>query len=135
MTTCDLLIDAGTLHGHLGQPEWIVFDCRHDLSSPDAGRQAYQASHIPGAVNRFFILNLNPDGRFKSAQALREDFTQLLGRYAANDVVHQCGSGVSACHNLLAMEIAGLQGAALYPGSWSEWSTDPTRPAVLGSTG
>lgn len=91
-----------------------------------------RAGHIPGALNRFFQHNLASDGRFKPAQELRREFTALLGAGTGAAVVHQCGSGVSACHNLLAMEVAGLTGSALYPGSWSEWSSDPARPAALG---
>jgi len=90
------------------------------------------AGHIPGASNRFFKDNLQADGRFKPAAALREDFAALLGAHAPAEVVHQCGSGVTACHNLLAMEFAGLGGSQLYPGSWSEWSSDPTRPVARG---
>ena len=89
-----------------------------------------QAGHIPGAKHRFFKDNLGPDGRFKSAQTLRAEFTQLLGNTSATEVVHQCGSGVTACHNLFAMEYAGLGTALLYPGSWSEWSSDPSRPVA-----
>ena len=89
--------------------------------------------HIPGAINRFFKLNLNEDGTFKSASVLQQEFKLLLRDYAGRQVVHQCGSGVTACHNLLAMEIAGLSGSILYPGSWSEWCSDPERPMVLGS--
>ncbi len=91
-----------------------------------------QAGHIPGALNRFFKDNLAPDGRFKPAARLRAEFEPLLGRQGAGRVVHQCGSGVTACHNLLAMEVAGLGTAALYPGSWSEWSADPSRPIARG---
>ncbi|MBT9457586.1 MAG: sulfurtransferase [Burkholderiaceae bacterium] len=90
------------------------------------------AGHIPGASNRFFKDNLQADGRFKPAAALREDFAALLGAHAPAEVVHQCGSGVTACHNLLAMELAGLGGSQLYPGSWSEWSSDPSRPVARG---
>ena len=86
--------------------------------------------HIPGAKNRFFKNNLEPDGRFKAASALRDEFTALID--TAPRSIMQCGSGVTACHNLLAMEVAGLSGAALYPGSWSEWSSDPTRPVAIG---
>lgn len=88
--------------------------------------------HIPGALNRPLQLNLRPDGRFKPAEVLREEFTALLSGKNAATVVHSCGSGVSACHNLLAMEHAGLAGASLYPGSWSEWCADPTRPVARG---
>jgi thiosulfate/3-mercaptopyruvate sulfurtransferase len=90
------------------------------------------AGHIPGAVNRFFRDNLATDGRFKPAAQLRAEFAQLLGRDAPEVTVHQCGSGVTACHNVLAMEHAGLPGSALYPGSWSEWSADPVRPIAVG---
>ena len=88
--------------------------------------------HIPGAVNRPLQLNLRPDGRFKPAEVLREEFTALLAGRNPASVVHSCGSGVSACHNLLAMEHAGLAGASLYPGSWSEWCADPARPIARG---
>jgi thiosulfate/3-mercaptopyruvate sulfurtransferase len=83
--------------------------------------------HIPGALNRFFKHNLSA-GQLKSPEALRAEFTALLGNTSASNVIHQCGSGVSACHNLLAMEVAGLPGSRLYVGSWSEWCTDPKRP-------
>ncbi len=89
------------------------------------------AGHIPGAKNRFFKDNLQADGRFKAADELRGDFGALIK--SPDTTIAQCGSGVSACHNLLAMEIAGLPGAALYPGSWSEWSSDPARPVATGT--
>ena len=88
------------------------------------------AGHIPGALNRFFKDNHGADGRFKPAAQLHADFAALLGTHAAAGTVHQCGSGVTACHNLLAMEHAGLTGSALYPGSWSEWSSDRSRPVA-----
>jgi len=91
------------------------------------------AGHIPGAMHRFFKDNLAPDGRFKSAQELRAEYTRLgLGETAGPAVVHQCGSGVTACHNLLAMAHAGFADTALYPGSWSEWCADPARPVARG---
>jgi thiosulfate/3-mercaptopyruvate sulfurtransferase len=91
------------------------------------------AGHIPGATNRPYAQNLNPDGTFKAAAALRAEFGALIGDRTLGTVVHQCGSGVTACHNLLAMEIAGLAGSKLYPGSWSEWVADPARPVATGS--
>ena len=91
-----------------------------------------QAGHIPGARNRFFKDNLDASGRFKPAATLHAEFAPLLGMANAADVVHQCGSGVTACHNLLAMEVAGFSGSALYAGSWSEWSSDPNRPLAKG---
>lgn len=90
------------------------------------------AGHIPGAANRHYALNLETGGRFKSPQRLREEFDALLGGHPPADVVHMCGSGVTACHNLLAMAHAGLDGARLYAGSWSEWSADPARPVARG---
>lgn len=89
------------------------------------------AGHIPGARNRFFKDNLGADGRFKPASQLRGEFDTLLAGRGGDAVVHQCGSGVSACHNLLAMAHAGLDGGRLYPGSWSEWSADPARPVAV----
>lgn len=89
-----------------------------------------QAGHIPGAHNRFFKNNLGPDGRFLPADQLRAQF-EALG-VPPERIVHQCGSGVTAAHNLLAMEAAGLTGSQLYPGSWSEWSADPARPVAKG---
>jgi thiosulfate/3-mercaptopyruvate sulfurtransferase len=90
------------------------------------------AGHIPGARNRPYLENLDAEGRFKAAAALAADFGALLAGRAPADVVHYCGSGVSACHNLLAMAHAKLDGARLYPGSWSEWCAEPTRPAARG---
>lgn len=86
------------------------------------------AGHIPGAINRPFAGNLGADGFFAPPHELRGAFKALLGNRPAGEVVHQCGSGVTACHNLLAMEVAGLPGSKLYPGSWSEWCADPARP-------
>jgi thiosulfate/3-mercaptopyruvate sulfurtransferase len=84
--------------------------------------------HIPGAKNRFFKDNLHNDGRFKAPEQLRAEFSSVIDD--PKDAIMQCGSGVTACHNLLALEVAGLPGAALYPGSWSEWSADPARPVA-----
>jgi len=86
------------------------------------------AGHIPGARNRFNSDNLTPQGTFKDKEALKSEFLEILGDRNPSEVVHYCGSGVAACHNLLAMDIAGLHGGRLYAGSWSEWSADPKRP-------
>jgi thiosulfate/3-mercaptopyruvate sulfurtransferase len=88
--------------------------------------------HIPGAKNRFFRDNLTDDGHFKPADQLRDEFMAQLAGADPATVVHSCGSGVTACHNLLAMEVAGLTGSRLYAGSWSEWSSDPARPVEQG---
>ena len=90
------------------------------------------AGRIPGAKNRFNSDNLSAAGTFKSPAELKKDFAAVLGRTSPSEVIHYCGSGVSACHNLLAMEIAGLKGGKLYAGSWSEWSADPKRPQERG---
>ena len=117
-------LDAGQLQSRLA--DVLVIDAR----APERYRGEVEpldavAGHIPGAINRFFKDNLQDDGRFKPAEQLRTEFSPLLD---GRPVVHQCGSGVTACHNLLAMELAGLGTTALYPGSWSEWSSDPSRP-------
>ncbi len=90
------------------------------------------AGRIPGALNRFHAANLAPGGTFKPSDELKREFEAALGGREAADVIHSCGSGVTACHNLLAMEHAGLAGSLLYPGSWSEWSADPSRPIARG---
>ncbi len=91
------------------------------------------AGHVPGARNRPSNANLGTDGCFLASEALRSQFQQLLGDGAAAPVVSMCGSGVTACHNLLAMEHAGLRGGRLYVGSWSEWIRDPRRPVAKGT--
>jgi thiosulfate/3-mercaptopyruvate sulfurtransferase len=88
--------------------------------------------HVPGALNRPFADNLGSDGRFKPAAQLREEFAAVLGSTTPSQVVHMCGSGVTACHNLLAMEHAGLHGSRLYAPSWSGWISDPSRPVAKG---
>jgi thiosulfate/3-mercaptopyruvate sulfurtransferase len=85
--------------------------------------------HIPDAINYCFRNNLSSKS-FKSPEQLYKDFVDLLGTKKASEIIHQCGSGVTACHNLLAMELAGLKGSRLYAGSWSEWCADPSRPVA-----
>lgn len=91
-----------------------------------------RAGHIPGSLNRPFAANLKLNGRFKDAAELREDFEDLLEEHDRRRVAHSCGSGVTACHNLFAMELAGLTPGRLYAGSWSEWIRDPDRPIATG---
>lgn len=90
------------------------------------------AGHIPGALNRPSGANMQENGRFKAPEQLRREFEQLLQGRSPEQIVHQCGSGITASHNLFAMELAGLNGSALYPGSWSEWCSEPTRPVERG---
>lgn len=92
------------------------------------------AGHIPGAINWVFEENLDIDGTYLPPEALRENYQALLGGRSPTEVIHVCGSGVTACHNLLAMEIAGLSGSRLYPGSWSEWIRDPKHPIATGDS-
>jgi thiosulfate/3-mercaptopyruvate sulfurtransferase len=89
--------------------------------------------HIPGAVNRFWKLNLDEQGRFKAPERLRAEYQQIFADRAPSDLILQCGSGVTACHDLLALHVAGMPGAALFPGSWSQWVADPLRPVALGA--
>lgn len=108
-----------------------------DARSPDRYRGENETidpvgGHIPGAVNRFFRDNLAADGCFKPAAQLRAEWLTILAGTQPEQVVHQCGSGVSACHNMLAMEIADLPGSRLYAGSWSEWCADAGRPVARG---
>lgn len=91
------------------------------------------AGHVPGALNRPFALNLATDGRFKPVALLRSEWLALLDGHAPGEVVHMCGSGVTAAHNLLAMEHAGLTGSRLYPPSWSGWISDHSRPVATGA--
>lgn len=91
-----------------------------------------KAGHVPGAVNAPFTGNLDERGRFKKAGELKKRFEPAVADASEQQVVHMCGSGVTACHNLLAMEVAGLGDSRLYPGSWSEWITDPKRPMETG---
>ncbi len=110
------VLDARTAERFRGENEPI---------DPVAGR-------IPSARNRFFKLNLNPDLTMRPPLELRREFEALLGEWRPAEVVHQCGSGITACANLLAMEHAGLTGSKLYAGSWSEWIADPARPIARG---
>lgn len=126
-----MLISADELQSRLNDPATPLIDAR----APERYRGEVEpidpvAGHIPGALNRFHKENFNPDLTFKPPEVLRREFLALLGGVPPAQVVHQCGSGVTACVNLFAMEHAGLAGSALYAGSWSEWIADATRPVV-----
>lgn len=114
--TGSLVIDARAAERYRGETETI---------DPVAG-------HIPGAANRFYKLNLKVDGTFRPAGEVRREFEALLAGREAENVAHQCGSGITACANLFAMEYAGLRGSRLYPGSWSEWVAEAKRPVARG---
>jgi len=127
----DMTVDVSAVQKNLGKQ--LLLDARaparyrgeQEPIDPVAGR-------IPGAKNRFNSDNLSAQGTFKSPDELKKEFAVVLGRGSPSEVVHYCGSGVAACHNLLAMEVAGLKGGKLYAGSWSEWSADPKRPQERG---
>ncbi|NOQ76438.1 MAG: sulfurtransferase [Methylococcaceae bacterium] len=125
---CSTLVNAQTLEQELAKNSITLIDAR--------AAERYQgkaepldpvAGHIPKALNRPFQLNLDTQGRFLPATELQQQFSALIGQTPATKVVHMCGSGVTACHNLLAMEIAGLTGSKLYAGSWSEWIRNKNR--------
>lgn len=126
-------VDADAVAAAIGRGDRLVVDAR----SPERFAGAPHAldavaGHIPDAVNAFYQHNLDEHGRFRDAAALHAQWKRTLGTTSPANVIAQCGSGVTAAHNLLAMEIAGLHGAALYPGSWSEWTSDPARPIAAG---
>jgi thiosulfate/3-mercaptopyruvate sulfurtransferase len=125
-------VDVGDVVANLDSKALTVIDARAaDRYRGENETMDAVGGHIPGAKNRFFKDNLGADGRFKSADALRAEWNTLIDSPQA--AVMQCGSGVTACHNLLALEVAGLPGARLYPGSWSEWSSDSSRPVATGA--
>ena len=130
------IVNAERLIEQLSRPHYVLVDAR----VPERYRGEVEpldpvAGHIPGALNRPYGSNLTAAGTFKPADVLREEFARMLGDTPLEEVVHYCGSGVTACHNALAMEAAGLPGTRIYPGSWSEWVSDPARPVAVGDEG
>ena len=126
-------VDVDAVEANLTQPAFAVLDARAAARyRGEVEPMDPVAGHIPGALNRPYLENLGADQRFKPAEQLREAFSSLLSGRSPQYIVHQCGSGATACHNLLAMEVAGLSGSRLYPGSWSEWCADDTRPVARG---
>jgi thiosulfate/3-mercaptopyruvate sulfurtransferase len=128
------LVDSGYVLERLGKPEMLLIDARSEERFAGQNETLDPVGgHIPGAVNRFYFDNLDDAGvYFKPADELRAEFAAILQGRDPRVVVQQCGSGVTACHNLLAMEVAGLAGSALYAGSWSEWCADMSRPVSTG---
>ena len=124
----DMIADVGEVARLVGRSDAMLLDAR----APERYRGDIEPidrvpGHIPGAINYHFLRNVDERGVFRSADALRRDLQQVLGQTPPERVVCYCGSGVTACQNLVALEHAGLHGTRLYPGSWSEWSSDPSR--------
>ena len=128
------MVDSPTLQALLPSPGLCLIDARAaNRYRGDVEPLDPVAGHVPGACNRPFSENLRDNGHFKPVDQLRREFASLLGTHAATEAVHMCGSGVTACHNLLAMEHAGFSGSRLYAPSWSGWIVDPSRPTATGS--
>ena len=129
-----LIASVGEVSARLGEPSGWLLDARAaERFRGDIEPLDRVAGHIPGALNRPYSANM-VDGSFRSPDLLRSEFKRLLAGRDPSDAVLSCGSGVTACHNLLAMEHAGLRGARVYAGSWSGWISDPTRPVAVGET-
>ena len=129
----DMTVDVHAVASRLGDGGGRLVDAR----APERYRGDTEpidkvGGHIPGAKNHFFQWNLDEQGLFRPPEELRQKIAASVGDITADQIVCYCGSGVTACHNLLAFEHAGLQGAKLYAGSWSEWSSDPNRPVEKG---
>ena len=130
----EMAMDHDALRAALAQGLALVVDARsHDRYCGQNETLDPVGGHTPGALNRPFRDNLGPDGSFKTAELLREEWSSMLGGRSPSQTVQQCGSGVTACHNLLALHAAGLSGARLYPGSWSEWCAQPGAPVSTGA--
>jgi thiosulfate/3-mercaptopyruvate sulfurtransferase len=129
----DMLVTVDEAIRRLGDPDVLFVDARSPerfAGQPDPLDKV--PGHIPGARNRHYKENLASDGTMKPADVLRADFGRVLRNRSPDEVVMYCGSGITACHNLLAMEHAGLRGTRLFAGSWSEWEADPSRPIERG---
>ena len=127
------LVLTDTVASHLGESGQTVVDARAGARyRGEVEPLDPVAGHIPGALNRPFTENFTEDGRFKSPERLKAEWTEVLAGRSASSVVHHCGSGVTAVPNLLAMELAGFGPTALYAGSWSEWCTTPGLPCAKG---
>lgn len=126
------LLDASAVQAHLVGGGLLVDARAAERFRGEVEPLDLRAGHVPGAVNRPYASNLDADGRFKPREVLADEWDALRGTRPASDIAVMCGSGVTACHHLLALEHAGLQGARLFTGSWSGWISDPARPVATG---
>ncbi|MEO7199330.1 MAG: sulfurtransferase [Dokdonella sp.] len=139
-SSVDIAFDAGQMVGYDELQSALATQSVRLLDARAAARYRGEvepldavAGHVPGALNRPHDTNIDAHGRFKSPVQLRAEFLPLIGEQAPEAIVHMCGSGVTACHNLLAMEYAGLHGSRLFAPSWSGWISDPKRPVAVGA--
>lgn len=122
-----VLVDA--VEENIKTSQFTILDARaHDRFQGNNETLDPVGGHIPGAINRFFKDNLEANGEFKSIAVLKQEYATLLNETSSKKIIHQCGSGITACHNLFVMELVGLKGSSIYAGSWSEWCSDPSRP-------
>jgi thiosulfate/3-mercaptopyruvate sulfurtransferase len=129
----NMIVSSADIHRSLDSGALPILDARaRERYSGQVEFLDTRAGHIPGALNRPFTDNLDSSGRFREPGWLKAQFESTPGLASPDDVVHSCGSGITACHNLFAMELAGLGLTRLYPGSWSEWIRDPARPVATG---
>jgi len=128
------LLSTADILGRIGRSEFALIDARAgERYRGEVEPMDPVAGHIPDALNRFYKANLRPDLTFRPAAELQREFGELLGERAPDAVGHQCGSGITACANVFAMDYAGLRGSKLYAGSWSEWVADASRPVAKGA--
>ena len=129
-------VDGASVDAARSDPQHRILDARpEERFTGEREPLDNVAGHIPGSCNWSFEENLDLGGTLLPAEELRAAYLKLLGGLPPERIIHTCGSGVTACHNILAMEAAGLSGSRLYPGSWSEWITDPARPVETGESG
>jgi thiosulfate/3-mercaptopyruvate sulfurtransferase len=118
------IVDSETVKNNINSKQFVLVDARAaERYRGEVEPLDKKAGHIPGALNRPYALNVE-NGRFRSPELLKQEFLELLGKHSASETILYCGSGVTACHNLLAMEVAGLSGAKIYSPSWSGWISD-----------
>jgi thiosulfate/3-mercaptopyruvate sulfurtransferase len=131
----DMAVSADQVRQFIDKDDYVIIDARPHVTF--VGEYEWQdpvAGHIPGSINHYYKNNLDKDGCFLKPERLREIYAAYIGDRQSGNIIHTCGSGINACNNLLAMKLAGLEGARLYPGSWSEWCSNKARPYEVGES-